>query len=188
MKIVMLRPSYLPEQSGGNHLAVNLIEDLSSHGFDVEVITPVSNNFSEDEIYTYEYPVYRIHSNIKGNSTIERLFRYIGTSFGMLFQLMKLKDIDIIFSHSMPPMLGPLCVLAGKIKNVPVVYWEQDIVSESIKSTAITQNKIISNIFYYLALLVEKISLKGSTKIITISEKFKEIRTNQGIDSSKIEV
>lgn len=188
MKMVMLRPSYLPEQSGGNHLAVNLVEDIIAYGHEVEVIVPVSNSFSEKAVKDLGYPVHRITSNIRGNSTVYRIFKYITDSLRLFIKLMRIKDVDLIMSHSMPPILGPLCILVGKLRNVPVLYWEQDIVSESIKTTGITNSSKTTNLFSNIALSLEKVSLKGSNYIVTISEKFKQIRMNQGIDKEKIDV
>lgn len=188
MKIVMLRPSYKPELSAGNHLAINLIEDFIEKGYDVELIVPVSEKFSESEVEDYGYPVHRIQSNFRGVSTIKRILKYIDSSFKMFFKLMNIKDIDIIISHSMPPTLGPLSVLAGKLKSTPVLYWEQDIVSQSILTTGITRSRWIKKLFYNVARMIENISLKGSTHIITISEKFKKLHVDSNILSNKIDV
>lgn len=188
MKIVMLRPSYIPELSAGNHLAVNLVEDFKAAGYDIELIVPVGSSFIENKTNRYDYPVHRIKSKFIGTSTLKRMLRYIDTSIKMFFVLMRVKNADIILSHSMPPTIGPLSVLAGKIKKIPVVYWEQDIVSQSIITTGITRKKFTRQIFYSVSKVLENISLKGCTQIITISQKFKKQHITDGINPSKVDV
>ena len=184
----MLRPSYIPELSAGNHLAVNLVEDFKAAGHDIELIVPVGSSFIENETDSYNYLVHRIKSNFIGTSTLKRMLRYIDTSIKMFFKLMRIKDADIILSHSMPPTIGPLSVIAGKVKKIPVVYWEQDIVSQSIITTGITRKKVTRKIFYSVSKILENISLKGCTQIITISQKFKKQHVTDGIKPSKVDV
>lgn len=188
MKVVMLRPSYIPELSAGNHLAVNLVEDIKVAGHDIEIIVPVSEKYVEDYSENFDYLIHRINSKFNGTNTPKRILRYIDTSIKMFTNLLKIQDVDVILTHSMPPTIGPLSVLAGKIKKVPVVYWEQDIVSQSIITTGITKNKFMKKIFYLVSKMLESISLKGSSKVITISEKFKKLHVKDGINSKKIDV
>lgn len=188
MKVVMLRPSYIPELSAGNHLAVNLVEDIKAAGYDIELIVPVSENYVENHSENFDYVVHRINSKFNGKSTLKRMLRYMDTSLKMLVTLLKIQDVDVILTHSMPPTIGPLSVLASKIKKVPVVFWEQDIVSQSIITTGIAKNKFIKKIFYLVSKMLESISLKGSSKVITISEKFKKLHVKDGIYSEKINV
>lgn len=189
MKIVMLRPSYKPEISAGNHLAADLIQDMILRGYDVELIVPVSSKYNIDKSENKdECLIHRVSSGIKGNGVFKRIFRYIDTSIKMYLKLMKIEDIDIIISHSMPPTLGPLCALAAKLKKKPLLYWEQDIVSQSIISTGIAKVALQKKMFYWIAHILERISEKYSTHIITISEKFKKRHIEHGIDEKKIDV
>lgn len=188
MKIVMLRPSYSPELSAGNHLAKDLVDDLILKGYDVEIIVPISEKFNSSEVKEYEYPIHRIQSSLRGQNTLSRIINYIDTSIKMFVKLMQIEDVDVIFTHSMPPTIGPLSILAGKIKKKPVLYWEQDVVSQSIISTGIARNNLLKKLFYYSASILENISLKGSAHVITISEKFKNIHIESGVSSEKIDV
>lgn len=185
----MLRPSYKPEISAGNHLAADLVQDFIANGYSVELIVPVSSYFNENGMKEQdECNIHRVYSKFKGKGLFSRIFRYIDTSIMMFLRLMKIKEVDLIMTHSMPPTLGPLSVLAARIKKKPLLYWEQDIVSQSIISTGVTQVSLQKKIFYLVAKNIEKISLKGSTHTITISEKFKQYHVANGIDENKIDV
>lgn len=189
MKILMMRPSYNPEMSAGNHLAQDLIEDLQKAGNNVEIITPVSESFEGlPEGYNDPCVVHRVKSSVTGRSIIKRILRYIGTSFSM-YKEAKNIDCDLIISHSMPPLLGPLsCVLSRK-KKKPVVYWEQDIVSNSIISTGMgSSNSAKQKVMFKAALLLEKYTEKHCTHIVTISEQFKKMHTDRGVRENKVTV
>lgn len=188
MKVVMLRPSYKPESSGGNHLAIDLVDDLIADGYEVELIVPASDNLDNHKVEDYGYPVHRIQSLFKKDSTLNRMFRYIDTSIKMFVKLMRIKKFDLIISHSMPPTLGPLSVLAGKLLKKPVIYWEQDIVSQSIVTTGITKSGFQRNLFYTIAKSFEKITTKRSSHIITISTQFKDNHIEDGVPEDKVSV
>ena len=138
MKIIMMRPSYKPELSGGTHLAIDLVEDLIKSGHEIELVTPISNKYlklldaNEDEC-----KVHRIVSKHTKNNILSRILRYFDVSRKMYSTAKKIKDADVLMTHSMPPLLGPLGVKLAKKKKIPVVYWEQDIVSQSLLSTEI---------------------------------------------------
>ena len=190
MKVIMARPNFFPEISAGIHLANDLIEDMIKSGIEVELVVPIKKKeLSNIDDSKFEYNINRVYSNIEGNSVIKRIIRYIDTSFKMYKEIINIKDADLIFSHSMPPLLGPLSVIAGKKKKVPVVYWEQDIVSESILTTNISNNNNLKKIFFFkIALFLEKYTEKRATHIITISNKFKQYHIKRGIPEDKITV
>ena len=137
MKVLMMRPSYRPELSGGTHLAIDLVEDFIKAGHEIEVITPISDKFKSyvDES-TDECKIHRLSSKYEKRDIISRIFRYIDVSRQMYKTAMAI-DADVIMTHSMPPLLGPLGVKLARKKKVPVLYWEQDIVSESLISTGV---------------------------------------------------
>ena len=140
MKVLIMRPSFNPEMSAGNHLALDLILDLKKAGHDVILISPVSEKYMGLPA-DYQDPciVYRVKSKIKGKSIIKRIIRYVNTSF-LMYKCAKNLDYDVILSHSMPPLLGPFSCILGKKKNKNVIYWEQDIVSNSIITTGLGVN------------------------------------------------
>lgn len=185
MKILMLRPTYFPEISGGTHLAIDLVEDLIKEGNQIKLIVPMPTRLDTDNIKKYKskrveklyngrLEIVRLRNRFSEKNIILRAFRMLSIGLKMFAYVLKEKNIDIIFSHSMPVFLGPLAAIGGKIKKVPVIYWEQDIVSESIISTNIVGKGIKRKILYKIALTLEKITSNLSTHIITISNRFKE--------------
>ena len=185
MKILMFRPSFIPEISGGNHLALDLIEDLIEEGYEIILIVPMPHRVKEkvkekyrdkknEEKYDGKLNIYRIEVPIKEKSIFSRGLRMIYISFMMFWKSLFLKNINIIISHSMPIFIGTISVILGKIKNIPVIYWEQDILSESLITTGVVKKGLKKKFFYNLAKFFEKISSKFSDYIITISKKFKK--------------
>ena len=189
MKVLMMRPSYRPELSGGTHLAIDLVEDFIKAGHEIEVITPISDKFKSyvDES-TDECKIHRLSSKYEKRDIISRIFRYIDVSRQMYKTAMAI-DADVIMTHSMPPLLGPLGVKLARKKKVPVLYWEQDIVSESLISTGVFgKSGVKQKLMYKVAQSLEKRSERGSTYIITISEQFKRMHTDRGIPDQKVSV
>lgn len=185
MKILMLRPSYYPQISGGTHLAMDLVEDLIKDGHKVKLIVPMPTRMEQtiiDEyknkktelLYDGNLEIVRLTNRFSEKNIVLRAFRMLNTAFKMFRYIIKEKDIDVIFSHSMPIFLGPLSVIGGKLKKIPVIYWEQDIVSESIISTNIAGKGFKRKILYGFARRLEKKTSKKCTHIITISNKFKQ--------------
>ena len=190
MKLIMMRPSFTPELSGGTHLALDLVQDFVSAGWDVEVIVPISEKYVDqvDEA-TDIVNVHRIRSPYTGSNVIRRILRYIDTSWKMYKTALSIKDADLIMTHSMPPLLGPLGALVAKKKKLPVLYWEQDIVSESLISTGIFgAGGLKRKLLYKVANTIERISEKYSTHIITISEQFRNMHLNRGVRPEKVSV
>ena len=186
----MMRPSYKPELSGGTHLAVDLVEDLIKSGHEVEVVTPIKSkyvsmvNTEEDEC-----KVHRVVSKYNKMNVISRVLRYFDISRKMYKTAKKIKDADVIMTHSMPPLLGPLGAKLAKRKKLPVVYWEQDIVSQSLLSTEIFgQNNIKTKVMFRVAETLEKNTERKSDKIITISKRFCDMHTNRGVSNDKLEI
>lgn len=181
MKIIMLRPSYYPEISGGTHLAMDLVEDMINQGIEVNLIVPSSyrkNRNYELNLSNYEekfdgnLKINRVSVDFPESNIIFRAIRMLLITIKMMYIAIKIENINLIVSHSMPPFLGPLCVLIGKVKSIPVLYWEQDILSESLITTGVANKGVKKKILFNIAKILENISSKGSKHIITISNKF----------------
>ena len=190
MKILMMRPTYKPELSGGTHLAADLVEDFIKAGHEVELITPISNKYIElvDEKQD-ECVIHRVTSKYRKKTILHRILRYIDVSKGMYHMAKHIDGVDIIMTHSMPPLLGPIGAKLGKKKKIPVLYWEQDIVSESLVSTGVFGKRgVKQKLMYGIAQSIEKLSERNSTHIVTISKQFKQMHLKRGIDASKVDV
>src|SRR5699024_5619990 len=132
------------------------------------------DNKEKEYLYDNKLEIIRLKNMFTEKNIFSRVFRMLNMALKMFKYIMLEKKVDIIISHSMPVFLGPLAAIGGKIRKIPVVYWEQDIVSESIVSTKIVGNGVKSKILYKIATNLEKITSKFSTHIITISKNFKE--------------
>ncbi|CEA00478.1 putative glycosyl transferase [Jeotgalicoccus saudimassiliensis] len=199
MKVLMLRPSYEPEISGGNHLAIDLIEDLIKENHEVELVVPSPTRVNKDilnkykslkyeEKYRGKLKIHRISVSVGENNIFLRAIRMLLISLKMFWKTLTIKNVSIIMSHSMPPFIGPLSVLTSKFKKIPLVYWEQDILSESLISTGVATKGIKKSALFSLARLIERISSNGSNHIITISEKFKKRQLKIGKKESECDV
>lgn len=190
MKLIMMRPSYRPELSGGTHLAVDLVSDFIARGHEVVVVAPISEKYKPfvDES-TDECTIIRISSRFKRNNILSRIMRYIDISVKMYQAAKKVSDADLLMTHSMPPLLGPLGAYLGKKKHLPVLFWEQDVVSESLNSTGIFgKRNLVAKILHGCTQKLEKYSEKNSTYIITISKQFQKMHTDRGVAPEKISV
>ena len=190
MKLIMMRPSFTPELSGGTHLALDLVKDFMAAGWEVEVIVPIGEKFVDQVDESKDFvKVHRIRSKFVGTNVIKRVLRYIDTSWKMYKTALTVKDADLIMTHSMPPLLGPLGAKAAKKKKIPVLYWEQDIVSESLISTGIFgAGGLKRKLLYKVANTIERVSEKRSTHIITISEQFRNMHLDRGVNPGKVSV
>lgn len=190
MKVIMMRPSFVPELSGGTHLALDLVNDFIKAGWEVELIVSLGKKFEPlvDESKDIT-KIHRIKSKFTGTGIIKRILRYIDTSLKMYKTAISIKDADLIMTHSMPPLLGPLGAIAGKRLKLPVLYWEQDIVSNSLLSTGIFgKTGIKKKILYFVSKEIEKFSQNKSTHIITICEEFKKMHLERGAKAEKLSV
>ena len=190
MKVIMMRPSYKPELSGGTHLAVDLVEDLIARGHEVEVVTPIKSKYLKlVNTNLDECKIHRIVSKHSKTNVISRVLRYFDVSKKMYKTAKKIEGADIIMTHSMPPLLGPLGAKLAKRKKLPVVYWEQDIVSQSLLSTEIFgQNNLKTKMMFKVAESLEKKTERKSDKIITISKRFRDMHLKRGISNEKLQV
>ncbi|MFP7299081.1 glycosyltransferase family 4 protein [Neobacillus niacini] len=199
MKILMFRPTYYPEISGGTHLGIDLIKDLIKAGHEVVLITPAPWRVSEDiklkyknmkieKQYNDKLIINRVYISANEKSITSRAVRMLLLTLGMSFRALKEKNVDIIMSHSMPVFIGPISVLLKKLKRVPLLYLESDVVSESVISTGIAKEGLKKKLLYSMGKTLEKISLKGSEYIITVSELFRKRNIDDGIPKEKIEV
>lgn len=195
----MLRPSYLPEISGGTHLAVDLVEDMIKNGMNVVLVVPgpfranekVKKKYKKLKIekkYQGKLIIHRINVSIGENNFFLRALRMLIITSRMFGIGLKTKKVKLIMSHSMPPFLGPVSILLSKLKRAPVLYWEQDIVSESLISTGVASEGIKKRVFYTFARMLEKITSRKSDHVITISKEFKKRQLYLGKLSGNVDV
>ncbi|WP_404456478.1 glycosyltransferase family 4 protein [Virgibacillus necropolis] len=196
--MLVLRPNYYPEIAGGTRLAKDLVDDLIKVGHKVEMITPFPVKV-EDHVKK-EYKTKKNESDQDGSLVIRRIYvpieeknfllRIVKSVFvlvGMFRKGLSSKEVDLIMTISMPPFIGPLGSILSKIKKVPVVYWEQDIISKSIKKNSKMGNRIVKSLMKKVIKILETISVRKSTHTVTISNKFRNYHLkDDNLDPSKI--
>ncbi|WP_028783984.1 glycosyltransferase family 4 protein [Thalassobacillus devorans] len=184
MKILMLRPNYFPEVAGGTRLAKDLVDDLIAAGHQVEMITPFPVKVDEKVKREYKakknevaqdgsLAIRRIDVPIEEKSFPRRIVKALFVFLGMYRKGLASKNPDLIMTISMPPFIGPLGSILGKTKKVPVVYWEQDIISKSIKKDSKIGNWLLKTLMKKVIRTLETFTVKTSTHTIAISNKFK---------------
>lgn len=200
MKILILRPNYYPEIAGGTRLAKDLVDDLIKAGHKVELIAPfpikISNDVKKELIknkneteHNGNLKINRINIPIKESSILFRILKSVFLFIAMFFKGIFSKDVDLIMTISMPPFIGPLGNIIGKLKRVPIVYWEQDIISNSIKKNSNLGNKYTRPVIKWIINRLEDFSITHCTHVVTISNKFKSFHVDQhNVDPGKMSV
>lgn len=184
MKIIIASEIFPPDIGGPAGYADILAQKLSDEGRNVCVITYSDKSFSVQDEHR-KYPVYRI---VRGRNVIIRYFKY----FFKLFQITS--SSDVIYAQG-PLSSGLPAVLVGKIKKVKIVVkvvgdqvWER---VYQLGKTSLLLDDFQSQPLkgkLWLMRKVQNFVLKNADIIITVSEYFKNIIKNWGIDDKKIKV
>ena len=197
MRVLFLLAYYYPETAASIYLFDNLIEGLVEQGNEVELIVPIPSrgvsddtineycNRIEESLYDGKLHIHRFRLSREGDKTSVRFLRYFISLFKYISVSKKIKDVDVIFCESTPPIL---CLAADYIKRqkkVPLVYNLQDIFPDSLELTGISNNK---SLLYKIGTWIERREYKAADKIITISNDFKNNILKKGVQNEKIEV
>jgi len=194
MKLLFLSQYYKPDIVAGTHLITSLIEDLCKDKIDVTLITQMPSRGVDQEtinlynkkksVETDNLTIYRVA--VKHNekqSFIKRSFYDLKSNCKIFVKALFIST-DIIFTYSTPPTMGLLAVILGKLKRVPVIYNLQDIFPDSMINSGVKH----SNLFIHLGKIIERISYRWSTRIVVISQDFKDIIMSRGVPESKIDL
>lgn len=197
MRVLFLLAYYYPETAASIYLFDNLIEQLILQGNEVELVVPVpsrgvdANTIKEfsrkyrEEGYNGKLYIHRFKLCKEGNGTAGRFLRYFISLFKYVRVCRDIKNIDVIFCESTPPILSLAAERIKKQKKVPLVYNLQDVFPDSLVLTGISTE---SSFLYKLGTKIEKRAYKNADKIITISEDFKKNIIAKGVPNDKIEV
>lgn len=196
MKILLLAQHFAPEEISGAVLATELATDLVEKGHEVTFVT-CAPNYPQGEVFPgYQNKLYSTE-DINGVKVI-RVWSYISPSksfwprilnFGT-FSLMALlgglfaEKPDVIFSYSPPLPLGLSAWVLSRLKGVPWVLRVEDLFPDAAVSAGILKNNLVIRFFY----AVEKFLYRKATHISLISEGFKNILLNKGVQEEKISV
>lgn len=198
MKVLFLPTYFRPERTSSSHLTENRCDAFINAGFFLRVYTPSpTRGISEKErllykrclrkesLYGGKMTVLRFSLFREGKNPVLRALRYVLACVKHFYYGCKVKDADLIFVDSTPPIQGAMAVMVKKVTGVPVVYNLQDIFPDSLVGTGLAKK---GGIFWKIGRKIEDFTYRNVDKIIVISEDFKRNIMAKGVPEEKIEV
>lgn len=158
MKLLIVSQYFWPENFGINQVA----NDLMKKGVNVEVLTGMPNyplgifykNYggflTKTEVWN-NIKIHRLPISPRGNkSKLGLIVNYLSFIFSGIFLgplLLRKTKYDVIFVYGVSPIFQCLpAAWLGKLKNIPVVLWVQDLWPESVSATGYIKSKKIQNL------------------------------------------
>lgn len=189
-KILIISAVFPPEPV----VSASLSKDIATEVANENAVTVLCPNptrphgfIFETEIEANDYIVVRLNSYTCSASKILNRFRE-SYSFGkhcFKYIAENYKNIDVIYANTWPLMAQYFSVKAARKYNIPLIIHVQDLYPESLS------NKIplLSKVFNFILLPIDKYVLRNATKVIAISNKMKDylVKTRK-IEPAKIEV
>ena len=198
MKLLLLPSYFQPEKAASAYLTENRYEAFAEAGFDMEVYAPCpTRGISKEERETYKkrlrrevlysgrMRVYRFPLWREGKNPVLRALRYAVACGKHFYHGCKVKDADVLFVASTPPIQGAMAALVKKVTGVPVVYNLQDIFPDSLVGTGLAKK---GGLLWKIGRWIEDFTYRNADKIIVISEDFKRNIMAKGVPEEKIEV
>lgn len=190
MRIFIHTMYFLPEFGSAPILMNELASYLSSKGHDVEVVTTIprerSNNY-RGRLYIREtrggFHAKRFWTNT-GESPVSRLIAWSIYTLWSIFNIWNIHKGDIVFLRLPPLQLGVTGILASKLKGAKVLLNVQDIHPDLSIESGILRNPVAIK----WARAFEKWIYDHSACIPVISEGFKKNLMNKGVSEGKIKV
>lgn len=198
MKILLLPAYFYPEIVSSSHLAEDRNKAFVASHLELHVIVPMPSRGVTDQlrgkykekhreelfdgkIFVHRFSLYKEHPS----SQIQRMIRYFLCSFKQFYFSLRVKDVDVLFVASTPPIQGAMAALIKKIRKIPFVYNLQDIFPDSLVGTGLAKK---SGILWNIGRVIEDFTYRNADKIIVISEDFKRNIMAKGVPENKIEV
>lgn len=202
MKILFPNAYYEPEQVANSHLMNDLEKAISDAGIEFVVYAPMPTRGIDGDIrkkyskIKYEernetIKIHRFSMYREGKNPMLRAIRYLLVELVQYIKCIKEKDADIVYTVSTPPTAGVLGALIKKTltkkykKDVKFVYNLQDIFPESLVHTGLCKK---TSFLYKLGGKIADFSYKNADKIIVISQDFKRMLLERGVNEDKIEL
>lgn len=95
---------------------------------------------------------------------------------------------DVVISANTPLESQRKIINACRRKNIPFIFWQQDIISIAARSILTRRSRILGGLVGGYFYRLEKKMLRQSRHIIVIADEFKEIITGWGIAPDKVDV
>lgn len=197
MRILFLDAYFEPEQIAFTHLENDLIEGLLDAGHKIEVVCPTpTRGVSMDVVQKYKKKksetlyngrvhITRFSAPQEGKNPVIRALRYLWCNIWTWQIGKKMNGIDVVFSNSTPPTQGWIAGKVAKKLKVPFVYSLQDIFPDSLVNAGMVKK---NGLIWMFGRQIEDKTYSYASKIITISNEFKENLLHKGVQERKITV
>lgn len=197
MHVLFLAAYYPPEKTADTHLEQDLIEGMAKRGWKVDVVCPTpTRGCSKEDIEKYKKNkkeaqfdgkviVHRFWAPQERTNAITRALRYLWCCIKQISIGKKIKNIDVIYCNSTPPIQGLAAHAIKKRTGSTFVYSLQDLFPDSLVTAGIAKKESFS---YKIGLKIERKTYNASNSIITLSESFKKIISEKGVKPKKINV
>lgn len=173
----------------------DLYLQFSQMGYEMIVFSPrptrgiseVEHKFykKKEMLYDGRMIVHRFLLFGEKKNTIQRAIRYLISISIQFVKSLSIREIDLVFLESTPPIIGIVGALLHKIKRIPFIYVVQDIFPDSLVNTGLSRK---GSLAWKIGRIVEKFTYRNATKIIVISESFKQNLIRKHVPNQKIEV
>lgn len=195
MRVLFVNAYFTPETIAFSHLEKDLIEELVSAGYEIEVICPSPTRSVSDEVYEqyktikteYLYGgkvhVRRFFAPREGKNPLVRAFRYFWCNLREYQIGKRYKNIDIVFAVSTPPTQGLLAGKLSKKLKVPFIYSLQDIFPDSLVTAGLTRK---GSIIWKSGSWLERKTYEYAKHIIVISESCRKNLLHKGVSEDKL--
>ncbi len=195
MRILFLDAYFEPEQVAFTHLENDLLEGLVEAGYEVEVVCPTPTrgvsvevakeykNRKSETLHNGHVHVTRFSAPKEGKNALIRTLRYFWCNL-CTYQIGKrVKNIDIVFSNSTPPTQGWIAGKVARKHKVPFIYSLQDIFPDSLVNAEMTKE---GSLIWKVGRMIENETYKNATRIIAISEEFKDNLMKKSVEANKV--
>ena len=198
MKVLILPAYFYPEVCSSSQLTEDRYKALADRNVDMLVYAPyptrginaeIRKNFSntskitmyDGKMSVYHFPLYK-----EGKNPIFRAIRYfLQCSIQFYYAVFRAKNIDAILIGSTPPIQGLMAGFIGIFRNIPIVYYLQDIFPDSLVGAKLAHR---NGLLWKIGRCVENFTYKHVDKIIVVSKDFKQNILNKGVPENKIEL
>ena len=196
MKVLAFSSYYTPEIASSLYLNEDIYKGIVDAGYKLELYVPMPTrgiskelrreykHRKREEKYNGNMVVHRVSVYGEGKNSVFRALRYLIIHLLFIWKGLWTRA-DVIFVQSTPPTQGLMAGIIGRLKRIPVVYNLQDVFPDSLLTTGLTTK---DSLLYKIGSRIERNTYKLCSKIIVISEDFKDNILHKGVPEDKIEV
>lgn len=201
MNILRLSAYFAPEITAASHLMNDLCESFSKNDINCIFYTPQptrgvskqehKNYKKYEELYNGYIKINRFPMFCEKKNPILRAIRYSCCAVIEYYKGIHVKDIDLVFSSSTPPIQGMISAMVAKKlskknkKKVPFVYNLQDVFPDSLINSGMTKK---GSLLWKVGRKLEDYTYQNADKIIVISNSMKRNILKKGVLEGKVEV